>query len=196
MCGEYGEQYKRPHYHAILFGYEPDDLTVHSRTSSGNIICGSSKLQSIWGLGFVSVGQANFQTAAYCARYIMDKRTGADAQSYYSDVVDQDTGEIFTRLPEYNRMSLKPGIGAGYYDRYHASDMYPHDRVVYDGVEQKIPRYYDKLFARQNPDKFLQIKEQRLLDIDARLHDNTPTRLNQREQVKKVQLNQLKRNLL
>ena len=69
-----------------------------------------------------------FESAAYVARYIMKKITGRSAGAHYEHVCEQ-TGEITNRKPEFNKMSLKPGIGQGWYDKF-KDDVYPHDYVV------------------------------------------------------------------
>ena len=53
----------------------------------------------------------------------MKKVTGNKAAAHYSSL-DPLTGELFSLLPEFNRMSLKPGIGARWFDKF-KSDVYP-----------------------------------------------------------------------
>jgi len=52
------------------------------------------------------------------------------------------------RRPEYAAMSLKPGIGARWFEKYQR-DVFPHDFVIQAGQERQVPRYYDKLLKRQ-----------------------------------------------
>ena len=74
----------------------------------------------------------------------MKKVTGDLAESHY-ETVDLSTGEVSARVPEFNRMSLKPGIGAEWIKRYN-KDVYPRDVVIARGHESKPPRYYDKFY--------------------------------------------------
>ena len=69
------------------------------------------------------IGDVSFQSAAYIARYCVQKVTGQLAESHYR-VITED-GEIIDREPEFNHMSLKPGIGAEWLKRY-KSDVFPH----------------------------------------------------------------------
>lgn len=91
----------------------------------------------------------------------MKKITGPQADEHYRFVVP-DTGEIVQRTPEFARMSLRPGIGAGWFDRF-SSDVFPGDRVVSRGREAKPPRYYDKLLSRTDPDLSDEVQYQRHL---------------------------------
>jgi hypothetical protein len=75
----------------------------------------------------------------------MKKITGDAAFKHYNQV-DED-GVLTSRKPEFTRMSLKPGIGAGWLDKYHA-DVYPHDFVVVNGRKNAVPRYYDKKISK------------------------------------------------
>ena len=140
MRGEYGENYGRPHFHAILFGLDFSDRRVHSRTGSGHFIYRSAILESLWTKGFSSVADFSFESAAYVARYVMKKVTGDAAEAHYR-VVSRETGEIFDRVPEFNRMSLKPGIGALWWNQYGQTDVVHRDRVVVNGSESSVPRY-------------------------------------------------------
>ena len=89
----------------------------HNKEASGATLYRSDTLESLWTYGFSSIGDVTFESAAYVARYVMKKVTGDAAESHYT-VVDPETGEITVRTPEFNKMSLRPGIGAGWFDKY------------------------------------------------------------------------------
>lgn len=192
MCGEYGEKNNRPHYHACIFGWSPPDLVLWRSTSQGHRLYRSAVLEKLWEKGFCSVGQLTFETAAYTARYIMKKRTGQRAVEYR--VISESTGEIFSRVPEFNRMSLKPGIGATWFDKYGDTDVIPHDHVVSNGVPSKPPRYYDKLLAKRSK-IVLGMNQQRRID-SAQVHafDNRPSRREVKEAVAKAKIRSLIRS--
>lgn len=193
MCGEYGENYGRPHYHACLFGFNFPDRVLHSRTGSGFFIYTSRILESLWSYGFSSVADFSFESAAYVARYVMKKITGQAAKRHY-EVLDEMTGEIYNRSPEFCRMSLKPGIGARWWDKFGQSDVVPRDKVVINGVESTVPRYYDKLLRRYNLLQYDDAKTRRALDNYSRRDDNTDARLSVKEQVVKARLSKLHRS--
>lgn len=72
-CGEYGPKTKRPHYHAVIFNFKPDDLRKYSRDRRGYWLYTSAKINKIWGKGFVIIGRGTTETAAYVARYTTKK---------------------------------------------------------------------------------------------------------------------------
>lgn len=193
MCGEYGEQFDRPHFHACIFGYDFVSDRVVWKRSNGFTLFRSPELEALWPYGFTTVAEFNFETAAYTARYIMKKITGDLAPEHYR-YVDPDTGEIFDRVPEFNRMSLKPGIGGHFFDRFHC-DVFPHDYVVVNGSKAKPPRYYDKMLQRMDEETFDFIKEEREYQASLNRMDNTFDRLGVKEQVAVGRLSTLKRNL-
>ena len=198
MCGEYGEQNFRPHYHACLFGFDFPDKELWS-VRDGNSLYRSPTLERIWPHGFSTIGAVTWQSAAYVARYIMKKQKGGDQVAPDPKYIDFDwlaeTGEMkITKEKEYTRMSVKPGIGKPFYDQYR-SDLYPNDYVVIDGKQFKIPRYYDKLLERDDPKLLETLKKARIDRAATKAHDNTPERLEQREEVKKAQVTKLKRVL-
>lgn len=192
MCGEYGENFGRPHFHAVIFGHRFPDLVPWRRSGSGEVIFRSRVLESLWPFGFSSVGEVTFESAAYVARYVMKKQTGDLAKAHYT-VIDAD-GVITERCPEFNKMSLKPGIGAKWYERF-AADVHAIDGVVVRGKKTRVPRYYDRLYSRENPDAFEAVKEQREFDAIAFRGDNTPQRLEAKEQVVQARSSLLKREL-
>lgn len=182
MCGEYGPLNNRPHYHANLFGEDfAEDWIPKGKSASGEIYYTSKTLEQLWGHGHVSVQPLNAQTAAYTAKYIMSKLTGDEGEHAYTKT-DPDTGELIHLVPPYAAMSLKPGIGASWYEK-HAADIHRHDAAIIDGQERRPPRYYDKLLKHRadlDPD---QLQYQRELKAKAGAHDTTPERLAVREQV-------------
>lgn len=145
MCGEYGSQTKRPHYHACLFGYDFADKLYFKKTATGPVYT-SRALAHLWPMGSHLIGSVTFESAAYVARYCVDKVTGDLAKAHY-EAIDRETGEVFGRAPEFNRCSTKPGIGGPWLKRFLA-DVYPNGHVVVAGQLTKAPRYYDKLFKR------------------------------------------------
>lgn len=75
-CGEYGERTKRPHYHALLFGVDFSDKVAFKKSADGSTIYTSETLSRLWPAGFCTTGAVTFESAAYCARYVMKKITG------------------------------------------------------------------------------------------------------------------------
>lgn len=193
MCGEYGEREKRPHYHACLFGVFFSDRYPWRISPSGHQLYRSPMLESLWDLGNAEIGDFCFDTAAYVARYIMKKVTGPEAESHYAKL-DLLTGEIGAVTPEFIRMSLKPGIGATWFDKYNA-EVYPHDRVVINGAKAKPPRYYDKRFETLSPYVWESVEYDRYLKSLAVASDNTPDRLRVRETVTRARLSLKTRSL-
>lgn len=209
FCGEYGSVCRhgnkdrcafgctvgRPHYHAILFGITFMDL-VPFKQVDGQTYYTSPELEKIWGYGFVQVGEVTFQSAAYVARYCMKKINGKEAEQAYQNV-DLETGEVNYVLPEYAVMSRRPGLGAGWFERY-STDCFPSDEVPVPGrgVQKKVPRYYEKLYEEYGHELELEeIKLARIKHKKEHADDYTRDRLIQREKVKRAQVDQLKRNL-
>lgn len=145
MCGEYGPLNFRPHYHANLFGVDfRSDWVASGKSASGAVFYDSPTLSQLWGLGRVSVQPLTPETAGYCARYIMKKRLGEGSSAAYV------TADGVIRRPEYAAMSLRPGIGYSWLQKYSA-DVYPLDYVLADGSRFTPPKAYDK-WMRRNVD--------------------------------------------
>ena len=150
-CGEYGSQLGRPHYHAIIFGFDFPDKTPW-RVSHGDIIWRSPILEELWPYGFSTIGAVSFESCAYVARYVTKKITGDAAEEHYKG-----------KKPEYITMSRRPGIGAEWFDKYH-SDVFPQDFVVLkNGKKIRTPRYYMNLLGQWFPDVYDAVQVQRLL---------------------------------
>jgi len=84
--GEYGDESWRPHFHLVLFGVGLEEETV---------------IQKSWGMGYICVQEAAWETIQYTVGYVVKKLTK------FNDPL------LAGRFPEFARMSLRPGIGAG-----------------------------------------------------------------------------------
>ena len=192
-CGEYGDTFKRPHYHACLFGYDFPDREFY-KISNGFRLYNSKFLDSVWGFGFCVIGDVTFESAAYVARYVTKKINGKPAFDHYLHHLDTETGEFVHFAKEYATMSRNPGIGRDWYDKYAVSDVYAKDYCTIRGAKCMPPRYYDNVFEIEYPSDFERIKERRLLNADLNKDDNTRARLLVKETVKKDKIKSLFRS--
>lgn len=190
MCGEYGEANARPHYHACLFGVDFDRKLCGS-SSSGHDYFESKILSKLWPLGRAVVQDLVPETAGYCARYIMKKTLGVDAEAAY-ELVTVD-GEILRRPAEFARMSLRPGVGSGWFDRF-GKQVHRHDYVVQRGNKRNPPKYYDKLARRAGDERMDFVEYQRELSAKRHADNNTDERLRVREEVAKARIRTLSRS--
>ena len=195
MCGEYGEKFDRPHFHACIFGFDFSDRKYWKQTGSGSKLYRSEELEKLWKYGFSSIGDVNFESAAYVARYIMKKVTGQGKHDQHYKFTDLETGEVLEKKPEFNKMSLKPGIGYDWYKRF-CSDVYPHDYVVINGKKVRPPKYYDLKYSIESPFEWEEVQQKRIDLGKANFEDNTDARLVVKEQVTKARLKLLKRELI
>lgn len=99
--GEYGEQTSRPHYHLALFNFPACERGNTSINRRGNCCSVCDLIRDVWGQGRVHSGNLETASAAYICGYITKKMTRKE------DI------RLCGRNPEFARMSLKPGIGAG-----------------------------------------------------------------------------------
>lgn len=197
MCGEYGEESGRPHYHAIIFNYDFPDKEPWM-TRNGFTLYRSSLLEQLWPYGYSSIAEANFETAAYVARYVMKKVNGDAKEDHYRRYrVDEETGEILETIdlkPEYNQMPNKPGLAKWWYDEF-KDDVYPKDYIIVKGKEMRPPKYYDLQLEKENPFELARLKEIREWKGLKHKENNTHERLLVREQVQKLKLEKLIRPL-
>jgi len=172
--GEYGEKHGRPHYHALLFGFDFADKYQWS-TRGGFPVFRSGRLESLWTDGFSELGSVTTQSAAYVARYVRKKMTGSWSKQKYGN-----------REPEYGTMSRNPGIGAGWVDKFKC-EVFPADSCVVRGSLFKPPRYYAERVGRVDAQLIDEVKYKRLEAL--KQEDSTPERLAAREAVQVAQEN-------
>lgn len=70
-CEYGGRGTLRPHYHILIFNYQPDDIDPNHirRSSKGTILFKSPFLESLWGKGFVDVGKCDNRACRYISQY-------------------------------------------------------------------------------------------------------------------------------
>lgn len=191
MCGEYGGQTRRPHYHAIIFGLNFTDKRLHKKSGSGSLLYTSAKLDELWGLGHCYIGNVTYASAGYVARYCLKKVNGEMADDHYR-YVNTQTGETAVLAKEY--LGVSKGLGKTHFEK-HLTQMYRHDHVVINGHEAPIPKYYDRQLGKIDPDLLEEIKFQRQERARKNAANNTDERLAVREEIKKAQVVQLRRDL-
>lgn len=190
VAGEYGEDKSRAHFHACLFGASfPNNGMV------GKNIYRSESLEKLWPHGFSSVGEVNITTARYVASYVINKRDPVGEYEDYYKRVNVSTGEIIDVVPEFGRMSLRPGIGANWFAKYWRDVYAARSAVVVKGKELPAPRYYrDRFDGMANACTFggvfpmsklaLDEEYRRYVSMESfKLEDETPERLRDRELV-------------
>lgn len=197
-CGEYGDESGRPHYHAIIFGYDfSKDRQIWMKTKTGNIIYRSELLEKTWTKGYSSIGDVTFESAAYVARYVMKKRKGntekAEKYSERYNAVDSETGDLYNVEEEFCLMSRRPGIGKTWYEKYKGDT--DKDFITIRGKPMKLPKFYDHQMIKEDEEEFNERSYKRWKEAVKHKKDNTWQRLEQRETVKKAQTQQLKRGL-
>lgn len=161
-AGEYGSTTLRPHYHSCIFNLPLELLSLNKPykvSFNGDIYYNNPVLSKIWRKGFVVLGDLNFQSAAYVARYVVKKYTGKSAKEEYKELCME---------PEFARMSRRPGIGSLYYDKY-KDKIYEYDAIYLPKIGKVSPSsYFDKKYALDNPEVMDYLKGNRRLSAEFR----------------------------
>jgi hypothetical protein len=156
-CGEYGDQFSRPHYHIALFGHDfSTDRVPHYKTTSGHQIHRSPLLEKLWTHGHSDIGDLSYDSARYIAGYIQKKVLGKKAKEHYTKILPA-TGEIISVHPEFARMSRRPAIGLNWINKY-SSDIYNYDVCHVADKKLRPPAYYDKWLKKTDETKYDLIK--------------------------------------
>lgn len=209
LGGEYGDENKRPHYHALLFNCQLNRLRSIGSNKRGEPLYTSDELAELWSvdgkpMGYHTLGAVTFDSAVYCAKYALKKVNGPRKDAGHYDVYDE-YGEVHERTPEFAVMSRRPGIGAGYIEKY-GKEVLDLDSIVVNGKEVRPPRFYDeRLKARMgdahDDDALLclcescKVKRARKRAALLLRDDNTPERLSVKEKLMEIGEQQRKRAL-
>ena len=142
QCGEYGDRFGRPHYHAIIFGLSPDHpifkgfLYVPSRKGYVGHLP-----QWPFGEFWFSSKPADEKNAAYLAKYIHKKKTGKMKRVYEEQNINS----------EFFSVSNRPGVGSEVIDE-NAKYFFNHPYVQVNGRKMNMPRYMVERLNDMNGD--------------------------------------------
>lgn len=184
-AGEYGNEGTRakiggnPHYHIAIFNLKLDDLKLYKLNKHGDPIFKSKTLQKIWGHGFCTIEELNFETAGYLARYVQ-KKAGIKPQKrkYTGKIfkewkIDERNGKPFEHYrkeqktikgfqePEFQVMSRAVGIGYKYWcdNKEKIKRNSGIMLKIKDKVKIKpIPRYFKKQWEKENYEEYYRWK--------------------------------------
>lgn len=184
--GEYGDQTKRPHYHAAVFGFKG---CASLDLKCPCVFC--ETLRSSWKKGHVLNGTLTKDSASYIAGYVTKKMTDRNPQEKYDRLLEKGEymaadqykerviDELDGRHPEFARMSLKPGIGAPMIPAIremlwdeHGNELMGElgdvpDMIKISGQEVLLGGYLKNKLRREflNEDEIQEVKERKMLQL-------------------------------
>jgi len=140
VTGEYGEKTKRPHWHAIIFNWQPNDLEFKYTSENNDKVYTSQTLKTLWPDGNSELGSVNFNSAGYVARYAAKKLVHGDDGHEYEPI---------------SKKSTKQAIGKKFLEKYY-KDIFNHGICLLEnGQYSPIPRYYEKWLLKNHPDEYV-----------------------------------------
>lgn len=152
VTGEYGDKNKRPHWHAIIFNYRPEDSYAENTTDLGHQIYTSTELTTLWGRGFINYGNVTIDSANYVARYAAKKLTHGND--------DDHDFHPKHRTPAY-------GMGKSWIQKYWHQTFRNGYILLPNRSKSKIPRYYVDWLKKQHPTEWEHYVTQVLPGIQA-----------------------------
>lgn len=157
--GEYGSVSLRPHYHLIIFGWnpineDPDKCRLVKASNLGYAMFSSELISEKWPYGNNIVAECSWDTCNYVARYIVKKQVSPVEKC-------DDTTNI---EKEFITMSRKPGIGLNWYLSHSVcyATFLNQYLPTQNGSKKISPnRYFDSKLQLEDEDAYEEIKERR-----------------------------------
>lgn len=183
---------QRPHYHAAVFGYWPQDFKPYKKNEVGDMLYTSDELTKIWNKGFVIVGNLTYESAAYIARYVYKK-------AYGGEQIPLKAG----KTPEFITCSKRPAIAKNFYfDTEKWNKILRNNGIIIptkNGIKIKsIPQYFRNKWKEQDHESYYQWQEQQHLknvnnqkQILAKTDKNIGQYRRTTNEIKKAQLKRL-----
>ena len=143
VAGEYGAEFKRPHFHIIIFGYDfPDSkipfANVFNRTTCKDYI--SPEVAKLWPYGFHRISPLSDSCICYVCKYVIKKLTGPLVREYSG------------RVPEFGIGSK--GIARNWYEKF-GSDLFDKEFFVWGSKFKRCRpvRYFEKILEKNDFDR-------------------------------------------
>lgn len=148
-----GPKTLRPHYHAAVFGYWPQDAIYYKSNEVGDKLYTSKELEKIWGKGFVIVGNLTYESAAYIARYVYKKAYGGEQIPIKEN-----------KTPEFTTCSKRPAIAKNFYfEPEKWLKILRNNGVIIptkNGIKIKpIPQYFRQKWKENDREKYYEWQE-------------------------------------
>lgn len=164
QCGEYGSQFLRPHHHIIFMGISFNFDRSLVRVRNKRPIFNSPTLSMAWPYGNHEIEEVNYAAGCYVAQYTAKKLTNQPLDRWDAN------GETWTVEPAYTTMSRRPPLGTSWFEKYW-EDVYPHDFCkLEDDRTSRPPPYYDKLYAKMDPEGWSALRDTRSAFSEANSH--------------------------
>lgn len=193
-CGEYGAKHHRPHYHMIVYGFNFPDSKVwkYRRVHGKDVLYKRSEfLEKVWSpahsnesYGFSVIGDVNFESSAYVARYVTKKLFGKYAEKVYKD-----------KEQEFLTTSRMPGLGYGYLVQFYKQIFDLGYIMLGNGHKVPIPRYYINKLQEIDEEKYNEYSivnwNKRIDNLFKKDLNSTQERLLVREELKKMNVDRL-----
>lgn len=195
VTGEYGDKFKRPHWHAIIFNYAPQDREYKYTSDRGDTVYRSQFLQTLWGRGEIEFGGVTLDSAGYVCRYAAKKLAhGRDQAHDYHPI---------------HKTSSRRAIGRSWIEKFYGHTFGNGFVVLPNGSKSRIPRYYVDWVKKHHPQVYFdyianvrpkiqklaeeiqQKEEKEFLDaLEGRVRSGSQSRPEKRSKVKETILKQ------
>ena len=126
-CGEYGDRFNRPHYHAILFGVSVEDI---------------DRVSECWNNGFIKLEPVTLYRYQYVCGYVQKKLSGDYAKEVYGDL-----------QPPFQLQSQ--GLGKAFLESNKEDILRTLSCETWTGDTFGLPRYYRKKLDDELPTEVL-----------------------------------------
>jgi len=190
-CGEYGDQFERPHYHLIILGltYERSNNQYWLKVPEDGF-----KFKIPWDSGFSYYGNAEPDSIRYVCQYIDKKFSGDLANVEY---------DLKGREPVFRLVSN--GMGKDFVLKNNIQ-LIENEEITVFGIKQTFPRYYMSKLEIDNKDWRRGVSMQRDIDFvfkytgekmtsDEYYLTKSPDEVKRLEDIKKSQYKQKDKNL-